>query len=207
MLTDSSWTRHWPIGFASYVRLRLDDEERMFSQLPESQPARHPPPVRHCRQLTGTRDDALGGCTLTAVAHTAPVRMAETIPFYIPVHHPEQTVHSVMQPHTGPSVPESRSPSSIRSRCPCPRRLLFPRARISGLIPTVGPNRRTSRTWRGQQRIEGDGQPAVRGRRGGPRRRTKAWRTHARVSARPPGRRHRRHRGRGVRRRLSRVRG
>ena len=78
----------------------------MFSRLPESLPA---PQRRRLTIAASTLVHATilwGGAHLTAAARTVPVRRTETIPYYIPVHHHEQTPQFVVHPHTGPSAPE-----------------------------------------------------------------------------------------------------
>jgi TonB family protein len=78
----------------------------MFSRLPESLPA---PQRRRLTIAASTLVHATilwSGAHLTAAARTVPVRRTETIPYYIPVHHPEQTPQFVVHPHTGPSAPE-----------------------------------------------------------------------------------------------------
>ncbi len=78
----------------------------MFSQLPESEPA------RHRRRLAIAASSLVHAALLweaahlTAAAHTAPVRAPEAIRIYIPVSHPERTLHSVTQKRPGPSAPE-----------------------------------------------------------------------------------------------------
>ena len=109
----------------------------MFSQLPESQP------VRHRRQLA-IAASALAHAAmlwvaahLTAVARTVPVRAQEVIPIYIPVHHPEQTVHTVLQPHTVTSTPEFPVPVIDPIPVPTPAPLPAPAA------PDQWPDRRS----------------------------------------------------------------
>lgn len=119
----------------------------MFSQLPESLPA----PRR--RRLTIAASALVhatilwGAAHLTAAARTLPVRPPETIPYYIPVHHPEQPLHPVLHPHTGPSAPEFPVPVIDPMPVALPAPLPIPTApdqwpdRRSGAGPadTLGP--------------------------------------------------------------------
>jgi TonB family protein len=157
MLTDSSWTRHDPFGFGSYVRSRLDDEDPMFSQLPESQPA------RHRRQLAIAASSLVHAALLwqaarlTATAHTAPVPSPEEIRIYVPAPNPERILHAVTQTRSGPSSPKFSLPVIDPIHVPTPVPLPIPGApdhwpdRHSGFEPAGPPG----------SSIAGDGSPGT----------------------------------------------
>ena len=166
MLTDSSWTRHDRIGFALYVRWRLDNEEPMFSKLPESLPAPH-------RRRLAIAASALvhgamlwGAAHLTAVARPAPPK-PEKVEIYLPVHHPDLTPRSLVSPHTdtphAPRFPVARhrprpgTPSGAASDHRNPRSVARP--------PQERGIGRACRTWHSRQCVAGNTRPPIHDRR------------------------------------------